>query len=80
MDKEILLSNINRIHTTTMGLERIRKNLRIRTNNVLGYCKDKILDKHCHIYRQGKNWYYEVDNIKITINASSYSIITAHSI
>lgn len=32
------------------------------------------------IYKQGKNWYCEVDNIKITINSYSYIIITAHII
>ena len=41
------------------------------------HCKNKILDKNCNIYKQGKNWYCEIDNIKITIN--SYSI-TAHLI
>ena len=41
------------------------------------HCKNKILDKNCNIYKQGKKWYCEIDNIKITIN--SYSI-TAHLI
>ncbi|HRF36049.1 MAG TPA: DUF3781 domain-containing protein, partial [Clostridia bacterium] len=30
--------------------------------------------------RQGKNWYATIDNVKITINAHSYTIITAHKI
>ena len=42
------------------------------------YCKNKIMDKNCIIYPQGKNWYCEVGNIKITINSYSYTIITAH--
>jgi len=37
-----------------------------------------VLDKNCNIYKQGKNWYCEVENIKITINSYSYTIITAH--
>ncbi|MCM1040463.1 MAG: DUF3781 domain-containing protein [Ruminococcus sp.] len=37
-------------------------------------------DKSCNIYRQGKNWYCEVEGIKITVNAHSYTIITAHII
>ena len=37
-----------------------------------------LLDKKCNIYKQGKNWYCEIDNIKITINSYSYTIITAH--
>lgn len=42
------------------------------------YCKNKVANKNCRIYRQGKNWYCEIDDIKITINAHSYTIITAH--
>lgn len=79
-DKIILLNNIDKIHTTEMGIHRIRKNVKTDTTDVVGYCKSKILDRSCNIYRQGKNWYCEVNNIKITINAHSYTIITAHII
>lgn len=78
MNKEILLSNVDKIHTTKMGIERIKKNLKLDTNDVVLYCKNKVLDKNCNIYKQGKNWYCEIDNIKITINSFSYTIITAH--
>lgn len=78
MDKEVLLSNIDKVHTTEMGIDRILKNLKINTNNVVEYCKNKVLDKNCNIYKQGKNWYCEIDNIRITINSYSYTIITAH--
>ena len=64
--KEILLSNIDKLHTTEMGIDRIKRNLKINTENVVKYCKEKILDNNCNIYKQGKNWYCEVDNIKIT--------------
>ena len=80
MNKEILLSNIGKIHTTKMGIDRIKKNLKLDTNDVVQYCKNKVLDKNCNIYKQGKNWYCEIDNIKITINSYSYTIITAHTI
>lgn len=80
MDKEVLLSNIDKVHTTKMGIDRIKKNLKIDTNDVVEYCKNKVLDKNCNIYKQGKNWYCEIDNIKITINSYSYTIITAHAI
>ena len=80
MNKEILLSNIDKVHTTTMGIDRIKKNLKIDINDVVTYCKQKILDNNCVIYRYGKNWYCEIDNIKITINSYSYTIITAHLI
>ncbi|MDD7510886.1 MAG: DUF3781 domain-containing protein [Fusobacterium necrophorum] len=79
-DKQILLNNIDEIHTTEMGVIRIKKNLKLDTEDVVEYCKDKVLDKNCNIYKQGKNWYCEIDNIKITINSYSYTIITAHMI
>ena len=79
MDKDILLLNIDKIHTTKLGEERISKNININ-NNILDYLKEKILDKRCKIYKKGKNWYCEIDNIIITINSYSYTIITAHKI
>lgn len=78
IDKQILRDHINMIHTTKMGVERIKRNLKIDTDDVVEYCKNKILDKNCHIYKQGKNWYCEIDHIKITVNSYSYTIITAH--
>ena len=80
MNKEILLSNIDKVYTTEMGIDRIKKNLKLDTNDVVQYCKNKVLDKNCNIYKQGKNWYCEIDNIKITINSYSYKIITVHTI
>lgn len=78
--EQILLDNIDKIHTTEMGMDRIRKNIELDDCDVVGYCKKKILDKKCNIYKQGKNWYCENDNVKITINSYSYTIITAHLI
>ena len=75
-----LLNNINKIHTTKMGIERIRKNLKLNNIDIVTYCKERILDKNCIIYKKGKNYYCEIDNIKITINSFSYTIITAHMI
>ena len=77
-DKQILLDNINKVHTTEMGINRIIKNLKLNTNDVVEYCKNKVLDKNCNIYKQGKKWYCEIENIIITINSYSYTIITAH--
>lgn len=75
-----LLYNLDKIHTTDLGAVRIKKNLCLATNDVVKYCISKILDKNCFIYQEGKNWYCEMDSIKITINASSYTIITAHKV
>lgn len=78
MNKEILLSNIDKVHTAELGVIRIKKNLKLDINDVVEFCKNRILDDKCNIYKQGKNWYCEIDNIKITINSYSYTIITAH--
>lgn len=78
-NKQVLLNNIDKVHTTVMGVDRIKKNLNL-TDDVVDYCKKKILDKNCNIYKQGKNWYCEIDNIIITVNSYSYTIITAHKL
>lgn len=62
-----------------MGIDIIKKNLKLDINDVVEYCKNKVLDKNCNIYRQSKNGYYEIDNIIITINSYSYTIITEHT-
>jgi len=75
---QILLENIDKIHSTPMGIERIRKNLGLDSSDAVRYCKSKISDKNCNIYKQGKNWYCKTENIRITVNSYSYTIITAH--
>ena len=72
-----LKENIDKLHTTSMGVDRIKKNLKIDTD-VVEFCKNKIIDEKCNIYKKGKNWYCEIDGIKITVNSFSYTIITAH--
>lgn len=79
-DKKILLDNIDKIHTTNMGIDRIKRNLGIDSADVVEYCKNRILDNSYNIYKKGKNWYCEAGNIRITINSHSYTIITAHII
>lgn len=79
-DKQILIDNIDKVHTTKLGIDRIRRNLKLDANDVVEYCKEKVLDKNCNIHKQGKNWYCEIENIKITINSYNYTIITAHTI
>ena len=74
-----LITNIDKLHTTELGIERIKRNLKINTD-VVGYCKKMIIDKKCNIYLKGKNYYCEINNIQITINCKSYTIITAHRI
>lgn len=73
-----LIENINKLHTTQMGAERIRKNLSVETDDIVQWCRIKILDEGTLIERQGKNWYAYTAHCRITINAHSYTIITAH--
>ena len=77
-EKNVLLDNIDRLHTTEMGQDRIRRNLVLGEADAVAFCKKKILADGCAIYRQGKNWYCEIDGMRITVNAHSYTIITAH--
>jgi len=72
-----LISNIDKIHTTELGIERIKRNLGLNTTDVVNWCKNQII-KANNINRKGKNWYVYVDNIIITVNAYSFTIITAH--
>lgn len=72
-----LIDNIDKIHTTKMGEIRINNNLNISCDSV-DYCKKLLINKNCKILRKGKNYYCKIDNIIITINSSSYTIITAH--
>ena len=77
MENNELIDNISCLHTTELGAVRIKKNLGISEEPVQ-FCKNVILDRKCMIYRQGKNWYCENNGIRITVNAYSYTIITAH--
>lgn len=78
--KEILLSNCEKIHTTLLGEERIRRNLSIDKEDVVEWCIKKIQKERSLVYQKGKNYYVEVDHCKICINSHSYTIITAHTI
>lgn len=75
-----LLENTDRLHTTEMGVARIRKNLSLDTEDVVSWCRMKILDERASVEKRGKNWYVTVSGCIITVNAHSYTIITAHRI
>jgi len=80
MEKESnIIDNIEEIHTTELGIIRIERNLKLKTKDVVKWCKNKILLAN-KFYRKGKNWYIITENIKFTINAKSKTIITAHII
>ncbi len=75
---EKLITDIDKIHTTDLGIKRIKRNLNLTTNDVVQWCKKQILNERAVIERRGKNWYVTINDCLITINASSYTIITAH--
>lgn len=75
-----LIENIDNLHTTDMGAEHIKRNLQIETDDVIQWCKVRILSENAEIDRIGKNWYIIADNCRITVNAHSYTIITAHKV
>ena len=75
--KNDLLINLDKIHTTELGIGRIKNNLSLDVEDVVAWCKDKI-EKSDDIFKKGKNWYVNVDDCTITVNAHNFTIITAH--
>ncbi len=73
-----LLTHLDQLHTTELGILRIKRNLSLDTADVVDWCKTKISSPDAIIKRNGKNWYVHIDNCILTINAYSYTIITAH--
>lgn len=51
---QTLLDNLDKIHTTKMGIDRIKRNLGLETQDVVLYCLDIIKDKDCKITKSGK--------------------------
>lgn len=78
LNPKILLQHLNLLHTTELGAVRIKKNLSVEVEDVVDWCRKKIEDVETKIYREGKNWYIEAGQACITVNAHSYTIITAH--
>jgi hypothetical protein len=77
MCKEVLIENMDKIHTTEMGITRIQRNLGI-DDEPISYCISKLKKEDSKVTKEGKNYYVEVDDCIITINSSSFTIITAH--
>lgn len=56
-----LLNHLDKLHTTELGVVRIKKNLSLDIDDVVAWCKDKINSVHAIITRRGKNWYVSVE-------------------
>lgn len=81
MDDSIeLILNLDKLHTTDLGVVRIKRNLSLDVDDVVRWCRNKIQNLDASIIRRGKNWYVDIDDCEITVNAYSYTIITAHKI
>lgn len=66
-NSEVLISNLEKVHTTKLGIERIKRNLCLDTDDVVSWCKEKIKNPNSFILRKGKNWYINIDNFEITL-------------
>ena len=75
-----LLNNIAKLHTTELGAVRIKRNLSLDTEDCVAWCMEQISSPEAVIERKGKNWYITVNGCIITVNAYSYTIITAHKL
>ena len=78
VNEQELLCNLDRLHTTKLGVVRIKQNLSLDTDDVVAWCKEKIKSEQARIERQGKNWCIYIEGCILTVNAYSYTIITAH--
>lgn len=74
-----LVDNIDRIHTTPMGARRVQRNLGLQTDDVAAWCREAVKNADA-VFGRGKNWYVYRDGAAITVNAHSYTVITAHRI
>lgn len=69
-----------RLHTTPMGEIRIRRNMGLRADvDTVQWCRTLIQNINPEqIIHRGKNYYVDTAQVSITINASTFTIITAH--
>lgn len=79
-DKNELLKNLDKLKITLNGAIRIRRNLGVNSLNAVEWCKTQIMSKNSTVRREGKNYYVKANGYEITINASSFTIITAHTL
>lgn len=77
-DIQSLLDNLDKLHTTELGEQRIRKNLGFDVEDVVEWVRKTISAPGTQIARIGKNFQANTENYVITVNAGRYTIITAH--
>lgn len=81
-----LLSNVDRIHTTKLGVERICKNLKLNDacydnmsdselhNYIANMCKEMLLSDSAEIKKNGKNWYVRASHTDVKSGIAELTI------
>ena len=78
MTERELSALLENLHTTIMGEERIRRNAAPDEDDVIAWCRERITAPDAVIERRGKNFYITSGGCTLTVNARSYTVITAH--
>jgi len=73
-----LIKNLDKLHITDLGIIRVQRIMDLPSATIVQWVKSQIQDKNTAIIRRGKNWYVQNKGYVITINATSYTIITVH--
>lgn len=61
-----------------MGVDRIKRNLLLDDSiDVIEMAKSIVRNKNANIIKTGKNFYVRLEDVVLTINSYSYTIITA---
>ena len=78
MNQNELTLNLDKLHTTELGVVRIKRNLALVEDDVVHVCREMIQSPNSFTTKKGKNRYVNINDCEITINAHSFTIITAH--
>ncbi|MCH5180697.1 MAG: DUF3781 domain-containing protein [Erysipelotrichales bacterium] len=78
--RNILINNLDKIHTTELGYQRIAKTMKLENEECIKKIKELINDCNAKVTKEGKNYYLLHNNLKVTINSYNYCVITAHNI
>lgn len=76
IDVSILLDNIEKLRTTELGKDRIRKNVGEDIADPVEWCKNQIKLESSYVEAIGKNYYLYTRMFILTINRYTYTIIT----
>lgn len=78
--KEVLISNINKLHANPNSKVRIRRGLQMQVEDPVFLCKQMILMPNTSIWKSKTRVYVLFDNNLIVIDAKSYAVISARKV